>query len=260
MGRVAGVAGVAALGLAAVVLSVLLGPPAFAPDSLLDRFRPYGDVEPAPEQVAPAEEAVQQVDVPEPVLGVPAEVVLVMVAVVVGTALLARSLLRAEPGEAAVEEPGLPPEDEPAAGPDVDLPAVRDAVHRGVQDLDRAGPGEAGDVVVACWLRLEAAAGDVGSGRRPADSPTDFATRLRLAAPGLDGEALLRLRSVYSRVRFSAAGPGGASVADAAAARAALGRLLASLGSDDLATRTTDAAADGVLRSGPARAQDGPTR
>ncbi|MGJ7452301.1 DUF4129 domain-containing protein [Aquipuribacter sp. MA13-13] len=224
MVRVAGVAGAAVLGLTAVVLSVVLGPPRFARDSLLDRFRLVGDPGSAPESLEAVDDGTSQpVDVPEPLLGVPVEVVLAVLVTTVAAALLVRSLLRARHEPSAA--PDLDPLVEPPAGAPVDIAGVREAVRHAARGLDEPGR-DAADVVVGCWVRLEEAGGTAGTGRRPSDTPTDFAHRLAAAVPGLDPDALLRLRAVYSRVRF---GPAGATAGDVGVARAALADLVATL-------------------------------
>lgn len=224
MVRVAGVAAAVALGLAAVVLSVVLGPPGFAPDSLLDRFRPAGDPGSAPEPLEAVGDGVMPpADAPVldgPLLGVPVEVVLGVLVTTVAAALLVRSLLRARHEAATAEDPDLP--EEAPVGDPVDVAEVRDAVRDAATGLDEVGR-DAADVVVACWARLEGAGGAAGNGRRATDTPTDFAHRLQDAVPGLDTAALLRLRSVYSRVRF---GRDGATPGDVDTARQALADLM----------------------------------
>ena len=59
------------------------------------------------------------------------------------------------------------------------------------------------DAVVRSWLALEQAAATVGAGRRPADSPTEFARGV-LAATGADRAAVTRLLALYHQARFSA--------------------------------------------------------
>lgn len=224
MFRGAGVAVTVLLCLGAVVLAVLLGPVGFSAGAPLDRWR-IGDgqlQEPGPE-LAGEQAAVEVIEAPEPLLGIPVEVVVAMVISIVALALLVRSLLKARRADAALAPAEVEEDGWDASPPRLDVTAVAAAARRGLRRLDELGDADAGEVVVACWVELEIAAGGVGSDRRFTDTATDFALRLAGAAPGLDRTALDRLRRVYSRVRFGSR-PGTAD--DVAVARAALTDLL----------------------------------
>lgn len=221
---VAGVVGVVLACLAAAVLALALGTPTVSGDGPLDRWR-LGDDGPAqaPPEAAAEPVPVEVAEPPEPLLGVPEEVVLSMAVVIVAGALLVRSLLRARRPD-DVPEPEAPEPDEHGAA--VDLLAVAQAARRGLRRLDEVDGGDAGEVVVACWVELELAGSRAGSGRLPTDTPTDFAHRLRAAVPALDPTVLDELRRTYSRVRY---GRRPATADDVDRARAALRQLLGAL-------------------------------
>lgn len=213
----------ALVGLAAVLLAAALGPVTFASGSPLDRLR-LGDGAPeAPPGQAGVDEApVEALDPPEPLLEVPAEVLVSMVAVIVASALLVRSLLRARrsPEDAAPDEDE---DDEGLVEGRVDLDAVAASARRSLLRLAEVPDGQASEAVIACWVELELAGEGAGSAHRHTDTPTDFARRLVAAAPDLDAGVLDDLRRVYSRVRYGGAP---ATRADVALAREALEHLL----------------------------------
>lgn len=93
--------------------------------------------------------------------------------------------------------------DQPASQPGGALTQeVRDAVRAGLADIDAGGdPRRA---VIACWLRLERVAAEVGTARLAADTPTDLVTRL-LAAHRVSDRALSRLAGAYRRARYAPA-------------------------------------------------------
>lgn len=227
--------GLAVLGcLAVVVLTTILGPPDLTGEGPLDRWRlveggGVGEAEPAPAEEVPVEVE----EVPEPLLGIPAEVVLSMAVAIVAGALLVRSLMAARPG--GVDEPDEAEED-PAGAADVDLAGVAAAAHRGLARLDELAGGEPGEVVVACWVELEQAGSGAGSARLVTDTPSDFARRLVAAVPDLDPVVLGELRRTYSTVRY---GRRGADAADVARARSALQHLLLALPAARPGTSTT---------------------
>lgn len=120
------------------------------------------------------------------------------------------------------------PEDVLAAPAATDVEQLPDAptVHRGLQAaLDALdGDREPADAVVKAWLGLQAAADDSGVERRAAETPTEFTARV-ITRVQADGGAAMELVNVYQAVRF-----GGHPITahDVNAARAAVGRLLAS--------------------------------
>ena len=246
--------GVAALlCLAAVVLAGALGRPAFSADSPLDRFR-LGQAGPGSD-ADPADGAVVVVD-PPPARsqeGIPVEVVVSLAVAVVLAALLVRSALRVRHDE-VTDDPDPdedimiddPTADDPVADEPDAVAGVAGAARRGLAQLDLVDPGQ---VVLACWVELEAAGERLGRGRTSSDTPTDFAARLAAALPGLDVAVLDDLRRSYSRVRYGrgpagatggtgvtgAAGAAGATVgpAEVRRARAALQHLLGVLDPGD---------------------------
>lgn len=216
--------------LAAVLLASGIGPVRVTGDGPLDRWRATGDgsAEQAPE---PTDDTVVDTgEVDEPALGVPVEVLLAMVFTVVAAALLARAVLRApRPVDDEDEPEGQDARDDLL----VDLDAVAGAARRGLVRLEEVAGAGATDVVVACWVELEVAAGRTGVGRAATDTPTDFAARLHAAAPALDPGVLTDLRNTYSRARYGSAG---ASADDVRRAREALRQLLHTLGRATAAT------------------------
>lgn len=211
--------------LAAVLLASGLGPVAVTGDGPLDRWRLPVDEDPAaaPE---PADEAVVDTAEPdEPALGIPVEVLVAMVVTVVASALLVRAVVTARrPDDEADDEGPAAPEDR--LGQTVDLGAVAEAARRGLLRLDQVDGSDAAEVVVACWVELEVAAGRLGTGRQATDTPTEFAARLSAAVPGLDPAVLDGLRRTYSGARY---GRAGTSSDDVRRARAALSHLLGTL-------------------------------
>jgi hypothetical protein len=83
--------------------------------------------------------------------------------------------------------------------------------------------------VIACWLRLEAAAAAAGTPRRVADSPTDLVLRL-LGGHRVSRRALDDLAAVYRAARY---GTGPVGEADRRTAVAALAQLRAELSAPD---------------------------
>lgn len=218
--------------LGAVVAASTAGPVTFTGEGLLDDLRPAsGSLEAAPPVEQGDELPTETREVGEPVLGVPIEVLLAVVVVIVGSALLVRSLLRArhEPDPVDDEDEPVPDETVP-----VDVLAVTAAARRGLQRLDGLSGRDPTEVVVACWVELELAGGASGSAHVATDTPTDFARRLAAAVPALDRADLDRLRQVYSRVRY---GRDGADADDVAVARACLAGLLDAVGAGSGAER-----------------------
>jgi hypothetical protein len=79
--------------------------------------------------------------------------------------------------------------------------AVIEALDAGLTELsDRdVDPRRA---VIACWVRLEAAAAEAGTPREPGDSPTDLVTRL-LSAHRVSRPVLDRFARVYREARYA---------------------------------------------------------
>ncbi|MFC5379522.1 DUF4129 domain-containing protein [Aquipuribacter nitratireducens] len=213
-----------------VALAVLVGPVPLSGDSPLDRLRPAPVAGEAPDE-EPAADAVgaDALEAP-PTDGIPVEVVVGLLVTIVCLALLARAVLRAARRPADDDEEAPDAADETVDA--LDDAAVAEAARQGLLRLHDVPPDRAADVVVACWVELELAAGAAGAARRWTDTPTDFADRLAAAAPGLDRPALDGLRRTYSRVRFG--GPGSperhVTREEVDEARVALSGLLGALG------------------------------
>jgi hypothetical protein len=89
-----------------------------------------------------------------------------------------------------------------------DVPALADsrqrvqaALDEGLADLDDAD-ADPRRAVIACWVRLEAAAAAVGTTREPGDTSTDLVARL-LAAHLVSGDVLTAFAAVYREARFA---------------------------------------------------------
>jgi hypothetical protein len=86
-----------------------------------------------------------------------------------------------------------------------DLPTTADdlvaALDAGLLDLSDTDldPRRA---VIACWLRLEQAAADAGTPRRPGDTPGELVGRL-LAEQQVDASVLADLAAVYREARYA---------------------------------------------------------
>jgi hypothetical protein len=94
--------------------------------------------------------------------------------------------------------------------------------------------GPPGDAVIAAWLRLEDAAARSGTRRRAHETPTEFTAAVSAGHTEI-AAALGELRRLYHRARFGRAGAVGPT--EAAAARAALERIVTALTPDDVVTR-----------------------
>jgi Domain of unknown function (DUF4129) len=109
---------------------------------------------------------------------------------------------------------------EPEPEPEPDTPALRTGIELALQALDeRRDPA---DAVVRAWLGLQETAEESGIVRLPAETPTEFTSRIlsRAFADDLPVRTLLRL---YLRTRF---GDHPATADDVAAARVALQELV----------------------------------
>ncbi|HEY6740051.1 MAG TPA: DUF4129 domain-containing protein [Actinopolymorphaceae bacterium] len=101
---------------------------------------------------------------------------------------------------------------------------VVDALTAGLEELDEetSDPRRA---VIACWLRLEAAATAVGTPRRPEDTSSDLVSRL-LRGHQVDETSLHRLGELYRGARYA---PSTVDTSMREEAKAILGRLRAEL-------------------------------
>lgn len=108
--------------------------------------------------------------------------------------------------------------DAPRAGVEVGVPEAGDAL--AAADAALAAGADPREVVIACWVRLEAAAEARGLGRRPAETATDVARRWLAGGP--DRAAVDELAALYHEARYSTHP---VSEAHRARARAAVSRL-----------------------------------
>jgi hypothetical protein len=97
---------------------------------------------------------------------------------------------------------------------------LRAATAAAMSTMDELAPGDADDAVIAAWLLIERAAGELGTPRAPHQTATEYAADV-LAGQHVDERALTALRVRYQRARYG----GRLSAADVDAARAALGAL-----------------------------------
>jgi hypothetical protein len=92
-------------------------------------------------------------------------------------------------------EPESPPTDEETER------TVRAAVDAGLAELDDAD-ADPRRAVIACWVRLEAAAAAAGTERSPGDTSTELVSRL-LTRHYVSGAVLSALAEVYREARFA---------------------------------------------------------
>lgn len=101
---------------------------------------------------------------------------------------------------------------------------VHAAVQAGIDALDD-GAGDPRRAVIACWLRLEAAAAAAGTARGPGDTPADLVHRM-LATHRVDAAVLDRFAALYREARYA---PHVVDETMRAEARASLHRLAGDL-------------------------------
>lgn len=107
--------------------------------------------------------------------------------------LLAQGLLRRLPGKQLVLD----------LEPLPDLEAAREALRRDREDHDAALDGsEVRNSIVACWVRLEETAAEVGVTRLPAETSTELVVRF-LHAVDIDPRPVGALAALYQEARFS---------------------------------------------------------
>jgi hypothetical protein len=165
-------------------------PPAASASTDLDELTGPTEV-----SAPPSNQAQLAIDLPAGVqwalTGLCALVVLVVLAV------LLWMLLRDRIGQRQLEmlEPELPPTEEETEQ------TVRAAVDAGLAELDDAD-ADPRRAVIACWVRLEAAAATAGTQRSPGDTSTELVSRL-LARHYVSGAVLTALAEVYREARFA---------------------------------------------------------
>lgn len=115
--------------------------------------------------------------------------------------------------------------------PPTDLPSA--VVEDAAAQEEVLAHGTARNAVVACWLRLEAAAGAAGLARLPAETSSEFTERI-LAGHAVDPSSIAELAGLYREARFSRHDMGEPQRARALAALRALhddlGRLVVPVG------------------------------
>jgi hypothetical protein len=120
------------------------------------------------------------------------------------------------PVAATSEVPVVVPEPEP----EPDVPALRTGIELALQLLDEQR--EPADAVVRAWLGLQESAQESGIVRAPAETPTEFTSRI-LSRAFADDRAIRTLLRLYLRTRF---GDHPVSADDVAAVRGALKELV----------------------------------
>lgn len=105
--------------------------------------------------------------------------------------------------------------------PEPDTPALRTGIDLALQVLDEPDRDPA-DAIVRAWLGLQETAEESGITRRPAETPTEFTSRILRGAIA-DDRAIKTLLRLYLRTRF---GDHPATQEDVAEVRAALQELL----------------------------------
>jgi hypothetical protein len=104
--------------------------------------------------------------------------------------------------------------------PEPDMPALRPGISFALQVLDEQR--DPADAIVRAWLGLQETAEESGIVRQPAETPTEFTTRI-LSRSFADDRAIRTLLRLYLRTRF---GDHPVTTDDVAAVRSALEELL----------------------------------
>jgi hypothetical protein len=117
---------------------------------------------------------------------------------------------------AVAATPAVPTEPEP----EPNTPALRTGIDLALQTLDEQR--DPADAIVQAWLGLQETAEESGIARRPAETPTEFTSRILRGALA-DDRAIKTLLRLYLRTRFGDHPP---TQEDVAAVRAALQELV----------------------------------
>jgi hypothetical protein len=117
---------------------------------------------------------------------------------------------------AVTATPAVPTEPEP----EPDTPALRTGIDLALQTLDEQR--DPADAIVQAWLGLQETAEESGVARRPAETPTEFTSRILRGALA-DDRAIKTLLRLYLRTRFGDHPP---TQEDVAAVRTALQELV----------------------------------
>ena len=104
--------------------------------------------------------------------------------------------------------------------PEPDMPALRTGISLALQVLDEQR--DPADAIVRAWLGLQETAEESGIVRQPAETPTEFTSRI-LSRAFADDRAIRTLLRLYLRTRF---GDHPVTTEDVAAVRSALEELL----------------------------------
>lgn len=131
------------------------------------------------------------------VLAVAGALVILALLVLLGRRALARlAAPTEESGDTVPVGAGLAAETTAA----IPLADLQDAVRRALRHVDDAASPH--DAVVAAWVALEDAADTHGTTRDPAETPTEFTSRLLAATPA-PAASVAQLRALYAEARFT---------------------------------------------------------
>jgi hypothetical protein len=157
------------------------------------------------------------------VAGISIGVILVLLAVVLMAAALIGMVERRRRVRLRGRSSGdLEPADD---APEITARALLRGARYALAELRRT-TGPPSDAVQRAWLAMETAAGECGTARDPAQTPTEF-TSVLLSAHEVDPTAVTTLLTRYQRARFG--DPDSVTSADADAAETAIDRIITDL-------------------------------